>query len=229
MTAWINAARYHLVRPAANLATLPWIALACVFAVEWIILFSSPGAAPMPRPGCAVVCIVFVIMGVRSLTRELPLGLALGLSRRSYHLGTVLLAALLAAIDGLSLAGLQAIERATGGWGVNLYAFRVPYLLDGPWYLSWLTSFVVLTLAFVYGLSFGLDYRRWRLLGVLTFIGAQMAVLLIAEVIVVGTRAWPGVHDFFATLTPAGFTGVLAALAVLLLVSAFTTVRRVTV
>ena len=60
---------------------------------------------------------------------------------------------------------LQVIERATGGWGVHLHFFQVAYILAGPWYLTWLTSFVVLAVLFVYGMWYGLVYRRWNLLG----------------------------------------------------------------
>jgi hypothetical protein len=34
--------------------------------------------------------------------------------------------------SGLALAALQAIERATGGWGLSMRFLRVPYLLP-PW------------------------------------------------------------------------------------------------
>lgn len=85
------------------------------------------------------------------------------MSRRAYYAGTALPAVALAAVYGLALAVLQAIEQATGGWGANLYFFRVSYILTGPWYLTWLTSFVPLTLMFVYGMWFGLVYRRWNL------------------------------------------------------------------
>ncbi len=39
----------------------------------------------------------------------------------------------LALVSGLVLAALQAIERATAGWGLSIRFFRVPYLLNGPW------------------------------------------------------------------------------------------------
>ena len=36
----------------------------------------------------------------------------------------------------------------------------VPYILAGPWYLTWLTSSVLLILMFIYGMWFGIVYRR---------------------------------------------------------------------
>lgn len=62
------------------------------------------------------------------------------MSRRSFYLGAAPLSIVLAAVYGLALTVLQLIERGTGGWGMNMKFFRVPYLLAGPWYLSWLTA-----------------------------------------------------------------------------------------
>jgi hypothetical protein len=63
------------------------------------------------------IYIFFLILGAMSVTRSLPFGLALGLSRRSYYLGTILLVAGLATVYALALAVLQIAERATDGWG----------------------------------------------------------------------------------------------------------------
>ena len=209
-----------------NLLTLPWVVLTFVFALSWAIIAVEDGHDSHPS-SVLWVFLVFFVVGVSSVTRALPFGLALGLSRRSYYLGTVLLAVLLAAVDGLPLAGLQALERVTGGWGRDMYAFRVPYLLGGPWYMTWLTSYVLLTLVYVYGLWYCLVYRRWDLTGLVVFIGAQMTAFVVGFLVVTWTHASTGFHDFFATLTPAGFTGVLAALAAVLLAGGFTTIRRV--
>jgi hypothetical protein len=56
-------------------------------------------------------------VGLLSVFRSLPFGLALGIGRRSYYAGTALLAVALAAVYGLALAVLQVIERppAAGG------------------------------------------------------------------------------------------------------------------
>src|ERR1700691_163525 len=81
-------------------------------------------------------------------------------------------------VSGLVLAGLHAIERATGGWGLSLTFCRVPYILNGPWYATWLTSFVGLSALFVYGMWYGIVNRRWAMLGLLAFVAVQVLVAL---------------------------------------------------
>jgi hypothetical protein len=175
------------------------------------------------------VFILLFALGVQSVARSLPFGLALGISRRSYYLGTGLLAASLAAVAAAVITAAQAVERATGGWGLNLGFFRVPYILNGPWYLTWLTSFVGLTLLFVYGMWFGLVYRRWSLVGLVGFAAGQITVLTVAALAVTAAHAWHHIGHFFSALSAAGLTGLLAALAVVLLAGGFSTMRRITV
>ena len=124
---------------------------------------------------------------------------------------------------------LQLIEGGTGGWGLNLHFFRAPYLLSGPWYLSWLTSFVGLGLMLAWGMWFGIVYRRWNLTGLLSFIAVQALALTAVLLIIGGADGWHRVARFFATLTIGGLTGLLAALTVALLAGGDTTVRRLTV
>jgi hypothetical protein len=107
--------------------------------------------------------------------------------------------------------------------------FRVPYILAGPWYLTWLTSPVLLVLLFIYGMWFGIVYRRWHLIGLNVFIAAQATVLAAAALIVTGVHAWAQVGRFFTGLTVAGLTGLLAVLAVILLAGGYATIRRATV
>jgi hypothetical protein len=244
MSTLVKVARYHLVQPFQYLV-LTWMVLAFAFAVTVVIFGMTPvshhtvltanglvSVANMADRYTGALCsffILFLVLGVQSIGRSLPFGLALGVSRRSYYLGTALLAVVLACADGLGLTALQAIERATDGWGVHMGFFRVPYLLDGPWYLTWLTSFVALALLFVYGMWFGIVHRRWSLVGLLTFIAAQVTVLLAVGLVVTWAHGWPGVGHFFTGLTAAGLTGLLAVLAVALLAGGQATIRRATV
>jgi hypothetical protein len=66
---------------------------------------------------------------------------------------------------------------------MNMGYFRVPYILDGSWYLSWLTASVTFVLMFAYGMWYGLVYRRAGLIGTAIFGAAQVCVLALAAII----------------------------------------------
>lgn len=227
MNTWIKVARYHLVRP-ANYLLLVGI-LPFSFGVGAVTAGRSPGhdAAGYMLSFFSY----FVVLGTQSISRSLPFALTLGVSRRSFHSGTALLGTALAAVSGLVLTVLQAIERATDGWGLSIRFFRVPYLLNGPWYATWLTSAVVLFALFVYGMWCGIVYSRWGMLGAVAFVAAQVIVVAAGSV-VVGFEHWHVMSTAggsFAGLTALGLTGVVAALAVLLVAGGQATIRRATV
>jgi hypothetical protein len=227
MKTLVNVARYHLADPLTYVA-LPWAILTFSFLVNVAIAALAPAGAQYTG-GLASIYIFVLLCGAVSMTRSLPYGLMLGVSRRGYYLGTALLMVLLGVVYGLGLTVLQIVERASGGWGVALHFFRVPWILDGPWYLTWPTSFVLLVLFFLYGMWYGLVYRRWSLPGLTAFIAAQVLVALGVVVAVSMTHHWPAVGQFFTTLTVPALTGVLAAIAVALGLGGFSTIRRVTV
>lgn len=242
-TTMVTVARYHLVRP--NLFTVvPWAVLAFSFLVNLVIFAEVPvshhevltpsGLISVANPGrdtggLATVFIFFFVMGVTSIGKSLPFGLTLGFSRRSYYAGTGLLGVTLAAADAVGLTVLQAIERATNGWGATMSFFRVPYLLDGPWYETWVTCFVGMAMLFLYGMWYGIVYRRWGTLGTIAFIAAQVLVVLVFVLAVATANAWPSIGGFFRSLTALGLTGILAALAGVLLAGGHATIRRATV
>ena len=74
-----------------------------------------------------------------------------------------------------------------------------------------------------------LVYRRWNVVGLVTFIAAQVLVVLVVVVAASITHNWAAVGDFFTTLTAPALTGVLAAVAVALGLGGLTTIRRVTI
>jgi hypothetical protein len=226
MRSWIKVARYHLVVPVYVWAA--WAVLAFVFLIN--LLITAVQGGPNPTKAFAAIFAVFFFMGVFSISRSMPFGLALGVSRRSYILGTALLNITLAALYGLIIAGLQAIERATHGWGVQMHFFQVAYLFVGPWYLTWATAFVGLVLMFAYGMCFGIVYRRWDLPGLTIFVVVQAGALLAGGLIIAAhTHGWRSVGHFFTDLGAAGLTGVLAALAVVVLAAGYGVARRITV
>jgi len=230
MNTWISVARYQLTNR-LGFAILPWAILALDFLIAVVIVGSLPSGPGQPRyaGALAAIYVVLLIVGATSISVQLPFALALGVSRRSFYAGTALVALAVAVVYGLALTVLQLIERGTGGWGLNLHFFRVPYLLAGPWYLSWLTSFVGLALMLAWGMWFGIVYRRWSVVGLLSFIAVQVLALTAVLLIIAGANAWHSVSRFFTTLTIEGLTGLLALLTVVLLAGGYATVRRLTV
>jgi hypothetical protein len=229
MSDLVKVARYHLVNRVGYIL-MPCGWLAFIFLINLIIIWIiNPPATGGHTGALASIFIIFMALGIQTMVQSLPFGFALGMTRRAYYLGTILLVVGLALVYGLALTVLQEIERATGGWGVHMGFFRVGFILSGPWYLTWLTSFVGLGLIFVYGMWFGLVYRRWNLVGLFTFIAAQITVLLAVALAVTWAHVWHGLGHFFSSLNAIGVTGALAALALLLAVGGAGTMRRVTV
>jgi hypothetical protein len=229
MKTLVNVARYHLVDRMMYLA-VPWAILAFSFLINVAIAAMAPRPAGGIYTGGLVTIYVFLLIGgVFSMTRELPFGLMLGVSRRSYYLGTALLVLALGVAYGLALTALQALERASGGWGLSLHYFQVPWIMDGPWYQTWVTSFVLLVLFFLYGMWYGLVYRRWNLFGLLTFAAAQVLVAVAVAAVVTLTHSWTGFGHFLTTVQAPARTGVLAVLSIALGLGGYGTIRRVTV
>jgi hypothetical protein len=213
----IKVARYHLVTPWMFLG-LPWATMVIAFA----LVLARGGSF---QGGMVVFFGMFFWTGLQRAGGWLSFGLALGATRRSFYAGTALLGVSVSLVSGLALAGLQAIERATGGWGLSVVFFRVPGLLngllDGPWYVTWLASFAGLSGLFAYGMWYGIVNRRWGVLGLLAFVAVQvLAGLAVAR---------SGVGGNLGSLNGLGMTGVIAALTVVVLAGGHATIRRVTV
>lgn len=226
----ITVARYLLLDRVTYLV-MPWAWAAFGFLLDVVILRLTPAGHTDHRwvGGLAPAFIIMFVVGVQSVTRALPFALTLGVSRRTYFLGASSLALSLAVCFGFVLAVGQTLERATGGWGMNMAYFRVPYLLDGPWYLSWLTATTTFVLLFVYGMWYGLFYRRAGLPGTTIFGAIQLTVLAFAAIIATWAHGWTDIGRFFTTITATGVTGLLAAAVAVMLAGGFATIRRLTV
>jgi hypothetical protein len=229
MNTLVNVGRYHLIDRFTWLA-LPWGIMAFSFLVNIGVALAVPTSSRGIYTGGLVSLYVFMLLcGSLSMTRSLPFGLMMGISRRTYYAGTALLVLTLGVVYGLGLTLLQVVERATDGWGLNLHYFRIPWIMDGPWYETWLTSFVLLVAFVLYGMWYGLVFRRWSVPGLVTFVAAQIVVALLAVVAVSATHSWSGVGHFFTTVTALALTGVLAVIALAMGFGGLTTVRRVTI
>jgi hypothetical protein len=226
----LTVARYLLLDRTVYLV-LPWAWGVITFGLDVAIIkiATTDDSSNHWAGGLVAVFIVVFVLGVQAVARALPFGLALGVSRRTYFLGATTLAIALAVCFGAVVTIGQALERATGGWGINMSYFRVADVLDGAWWQSWLTASAAFLVLFAYGMWYGLVYRRNGLPGTVTFAAAQAVMFALLAAIVTWTHDWAHIGHFFASNATAAIPAILASLAVLLLAGGLATVRRLVI
>lgn len=168
----------------------------------------------------------FFGLGIMSLSYTFPFSQALSITRREFFFGTMLAALVTAVLLGAVFAVGGAIERATGGWGVNGYFFSLDWVWTAGPGGAGLFFAVVAMVLFVAGFWGATLYRRFGALG-LTLTLSGVGVLLIAALWLVGRMdAWATVWTWLADLGPMGLTAVLAVLTCILGAASFLTLRR---
>jgi hypothetical protein len=225
-----RVARLHLV-DRFGYTWLVWGVLAFTFAVNVAIFAVLPQTQPNGNyTGALVTIYVFMaVIGVQAATKFLPFAMTLGVSRRTYFVGTVALVVGLCALYSAVLTVLWWLEGLTDGWGLKLHFFRVPWILDGPWYQVLLTNFVLMSLVFLFGLWAGLIYRRFALVGSVVFFAAITLVLVGAALLITWWQAWPQVGRFLVDLNILAASLLVALIAVVVSLGGYLTIRRITV
>lgn len=228
MNDYVKVAKLHLV-DRLSYTMLPLTVLVFTFAVNVAIFAVLPPEASRNTGALFALPCFMIVLGVMTLTRSLPFALSLGITRRTYYLGSVGLAVASSAVWAVAITVLNLIEGAVSGWGIGLHFFRVPWALDGPWYQVVVTSTVVLAVFFMAGMWGGLIYRRWGVVGLLAAIAA-LVLLILAGVLLASWRdAWPRIGQYLAGLHVYSVTGLLAGLTALLGLGGFITIRRIAV
>lgn len=225
-----RVARLHLV-DRFSYTWLVWGILALTFALNlaiWAVIPAEPDGG-FYTGALITIYIFMIVIGVQAATRFLPFAMTLGVSRRTYYVGTVALVVGLCALYAAVLTVLWWLEGLTDGWGMNGHFFRVPWILDGPWYQVLLTSFALLSLVFLFGLWSGLVYRRFALLGTIAFFVVISIVLVAAVILITWRQAWPEVGRFLVDLDIVNASLLVGLMAVAVSIGGYLTIRRITV
>jgi hypothetical protein len=216
------AGRLHLMNPLLTFG-VPWAIVASSFGINvavWVL--TDAGAQPRGgvSGGVASLYITVMIIYVQSMTQVLPFAMGMSLTRRTFWLGTALVAAVQALGYGIVLSALTAIEGATGGWGVRLH-FWAPGVLDvDDAALQVLVSGAPM-LAFAFaGVGIGVVMKRWGQVGTWVLALATLLVTGGLAILVSWRRAWGDVGAWLTDQTvltlavalPLGLAVVLAGL-----------------
>lgn len=191
MSRLLTAARLHLVNPLVMIG-IPWLVAGIAFAIN-LALYALTDAGEQENAitgGISSLYITVLVVFVQAVTQLLPFAMGMSLSRRTFYLGTALVAVAQSLYYGIALATLTAVEGATGGWGVDL-AFWAPAGMDvDDFALQVLVSGGPMLAATFLGLGIGVVMKRWGQLGMWGLIVGAVVLLGAAAVLVTWLEAW---------------------------------------
>jgi hypothetical protein len=187
----LAAARLHLIHPLVILG-VPWMVVATSFAINLGVWGLTPvsGEPAAFTGGVSALYVTVLVVYVQAVTQMLPFAMNLGLSRRTFYLGTALVAVGQAIGYGIAITILDTIEGATDGWGVNL-EFWTPAGVDvtHPIAQSVVSGAPMLGFAAV-GVGLGVVWKRWGPAGVWTVSIGSIAFLGGLVVLITWRQAW---------------------------------------
>ena len=200
----LTAARLNVVDAKMRLG-MPWLVVGAAFVINLLIFFLLRATIDDGDAGTTgALAALYITMGVayiQTMTQTFPFALSLGLTRRHFYLGASLVVVLESLLHGVLLTIVLAIERASGGWGLDLNFFGVPFLVQGNPVLQVVAYTVPLLALGFLGLLIGTVFRRWGQVGIFT--GSIVATLVLGGLaaLVTWQQWWGAVGEFF-TGTP---------------------------
>ncbi|WP_433528910.1 ABC transporter permease [Micromonospora sp. CA-263727] len=208
----------------------PWGILTLSFLIN-LALFTAIGDTDVePTTGAlASIYVVMFIACINTITQDFPFAIGLGISRRSFYLGNVLQFGVQAIAYAAVLYLLAVVEEATGGWGINLRFFGLPFLwVENPVlrFLGFALPFLLL--GFI-GIAIALVFKRWGVNGMLTLSTAALVVIGGSAVLATWRGWWPAIGGWFADQSGAALlVGWPALLTLPLAAVSYLVIRRAT-
>ncbi|MHA7269782.1 hypothetical protein [Arthrobacter sp. HLT1-20] len=208
---------------------IPAVIIAGSFLLSMAVWALIPDSVGVKYSGAGqAVMWYFLGLGVQALTLSFPFSQGLSVSRRNFFLGTVGLFAVIAVSVAALYVVLGVIENATNGWGLQGRMFAIAWVADQPWFIQWFFYFIMMLFLFLVGFWFATIYKRWQATGTLVA-SLTLSVLLVGAIALITVQDWwPAVGAWASTLTPASIGVLGLALALMLGVGAYLTLRRAT-
>lgn len=228
----LTAARLNVVGAPMRLG-IPWAVVLAAFLINLLIfglLRTSTGdASPGVTGAIAALYFSAAAAYLQTMTQTFPFALSLGVTRRNFYLGASLVVLAESLLHGVLLTVLLAIERATGGWGLDLRFFGVGFLVQGnP--VAQVAAYAVPMAALCFlGLLVGTLFRRWGQIGLYVTGVASILVLGGLVVLVTWQQWWGSVGGFFTTTPTLALTAAYPLLlAAVFAAGGYLLVRRAT-
>ena len=225
----LAATRLHFARPAVVLG-IPWLVVLSSFVLNVVVWSATPAgeSGDAQTGGLAALYVTVGVVYVQAVTQLLPFGMGMGLSRRSFYLGTALAALVQAVGYGLVLTVLGAAERATDGFGLGADFWRPSPIAVDPVALQFVVYTAPLLACAAIGAGLGVLFKRWGPPALYALSVALVALLIGALALIGGLDAWQQVGAWFADRSQLTFAvGLPLALTVVVGALSFAGLRRV--
>ena len=200
----LTAARLNTVGAVLRLG-MPWAIVGVALLIN-IVIFAlvranvTDGETGVTGALTALYVFIFVAY-LQTMTQSFPFALSLGVTRRNFYLGAGLTVLAETLLHAVLLTVLLAIERATGGWGVDVSFFGVGFLMQPNPLLQFFAYWAPMVAMGFLGVVAGTVFKRWGQYGLYVAGIASLLVFGGLAILVSWQQWWPAVGEFF-TSTP---------------------------
>lgn len=228
--------RLHAVTPSVFFG-IPWIILGGALVVMLTIGLITSGAGADQaevREGMRYSWAVLspqwylVAVGVQAVGMTFSFALGFGATRRDFWFGTSLMFTVVSVLNGIAIATLVQVEKATEGWWIGIAMFDALWYGQGGWLVDFYTTLALQLLVLFIGASVTTVYLRWRMRGMMVLSAAAIVLGLSALAVTTLSGSWPAVVEWFAGI------GIIGAFTIVLILAAgfallgYVVIRRAT-
>lgn len=207
---------------------MPWLILLSSFFVNVIIAFFIE--EPMYTGGLASIFIYMLIIGSVVLVQTFPFALGFSQRRTDYFIGTSFMAIIISAVFSLLLFLLSITEgNLTGGWGLELYFFHLPYLNDGTGFEQLWMYFVSILHMFYSGFIISSIFRRFGRNGLIIFAAVIFILISVCTLLITYNQWWGHIISWITDHTAFELALWTMPLTILYILLSFWMLRRSTV
>lgn len=209
---------------------LPWIVLSIQFPVAWIvnlIVGRFVGGTPPVYPGgLATIGVSMFVWGMMNLAETFPFALGFGVRRTDYVLGTTVIAVELSAVTAVLWLLCSLLEMVTGGWGIELHYFHLPYFNDGSLIEQFWVYFMILANLYLLGFVTGSIYQRFGRVGTAVFVLTVFLLTSLFALVWTSLRWWGAFFAWFSQFTAFELALLLLPVTALYLLASYLLLRR---
>ncbi|PUA38621.1 hypothetical protein C8Z91_13535 [Paenibacillus elgii] len=208
---------------------MPWIILLLNLILHLTIRFSIGGKDGMYTGGITSLYVYMLVIGMVALPQTFVFALGMGVRRTDYFAGTAMNFALISLSTSILILLFSLLEGWSGGWGVGLHFFRMPYWGDGTAIGQVTRNFVLLLHLFFLGFAISSVQRRYGWFGMIVFSGVISVVVTVLVISLNYYQWWGNLFQWIAGITVSEWAGWLFALIVVYALASYAMLRKATV